>query len=224
MDPLTIAAVLSAVQGVAGLAKTATNKRPEYEIPSEVNTALALAQAQAQGNMPGYNNAQDQINLTTSNALSTGAQSGNVLAVLPSVVAAQSTGLNNLAAKNASYIDGKQRDYQRALMQKAQYQDKKWMANEFAPYAEAQQEGRDMFGAGLEGVTGALDAKSASSVLSSAMLDAGNAMNVQGITSDVATQIAAKYAFNQMYDEKASKFGLQNYYDDVNATDYSTVG
>lgn len=143
-------------QGILGFANMMFSKRPEYKIPSAVNQATTLAGMQASGNMPGYNQASTNIGTATGNALSAARESGNPTSLISAIQGNQNSALNKLDSQNAMYQDQKQGDFQKALMQQGEFQDRKFQLNEFSPYADKQREARQMFGAGMSSLFSAM--------------------------------------------------------------------
>lgn len=152
--PLIIQGATGAAQLVGSLAKKA--KRPEYEIPSGLRSALAVAQTMVSNpNMEGYSQAVDQSNLATANMVSAAQQAGNAQESVASVAAAQGAQLREITQMNEQSQRQDLEGLQKMLQVYSQAQDQEWQMNEFAPYADAAQEKRDVFGAGLENVFGA---------------------------------------------------------------------
>ncbi len=149
MDPLTI---LGLAQGAFGLGKVLFGKkRPEYEIPIEARSALALSKARAADpNMPGQQQLEDQISLTTANTLAAGRESGNIQEVLPAIQSSENKAIRELAIASAEDQRRDEASYQDALLGMSDQKDKEFQMNEFAPYAQNYQEGRQMVGAGIE--------------------------------------------------------------------------
>lgn len=152
MDPLTLSTLIGAGQAIGGFAKT-LRKRPEYDIPEGAKQALAIAQAQAADpNMPGYSQAKDQIDLATANALDVARQTGAAAYGTQAAVAQAQAANRELAGMNETAQRADIQNLQGAQMAMADRQDLQFQMNKFAPYADAVQEGRDMFGAGLENI------------------------------------------------------------------------
>lgn len=161
MDPLTIMAIaqfgLGAIQGLSGLVNRANATRPTYKMPESVKEAVNLSNFLRQSDMPGYSNAIQQNNLAASNVLATVQQSGDALLSAPLIQQMQASGARNIAVENMRYKDAANRNYQEALMRKAEYQDREWQINKFAPYADLMRESQNQIGAGTKNIFGALD-------------------------------------------------------------------
>lgn len=160
LDPLTLSTLIGAGQAIGGFAKT-LKKRPEYGIPEGAKQALAIAQAQAADpNMPGYSQAKDQTDLATANALNVARETGAAAYGTQAAVAQAQAANRDLAAMNETAQRADMQNLQGAQMAMADRQDLQFQMNEFAPYSDAVQEGRDMFGAGLENIVSSLTAQS----------------------------------------------------------------
>ena len=150
MDPITASILLGAATNVAGfgLKKFMGANRPEYEIPESARQALAQARIlQADKNMPGEQKALEQIGISSANATQAASQGGNVLEAISAIQGQQDRATQGVLARS----EADQRNDQERLMQQlgimSQYEDQKYQMNEFAPYAENQQETRDLVGA-----------------------------------------------------------------------------
>lgn len=156
--PAAFQAITGIGQMLGGKSKLDNLVRPTYEIPQEVDNMLSIAATQYQDPYTAaQTNAARNIGASGANAVTMGRDSGNLGAILPGIVAQQSAGYNNLAAQ----MD-EQKAKQRAVLTdmlgvKAKYQDQKWQMNEYAPYQEAYNEGREQVGAGQQNVFGALN-------------------------------------------------------------------
>jgi len=155
MAPL---AVMTLIQGLAGagqmigsMAKKA--KRPEYQMPDALRQSLALAKMNVGSRAPGYSQAVDQANLVTANQL--GAVQNRTEAV-QGIAGAQQAQMRDINRMDAESERQDQLNLQNTLSQVAQAQDQEFAANELAPYQDAAREKRDMFGAGMENIFGAL--------------------------------------------------------------------
>lgn len=150
MDPITASILLGAATNVAGfgLKKLMGANRPEYEIPESARQALAQARIlQADKNMPGEQKALEQVGISSANATQAASQGGNVLEAISAIQGQQDRATQGVLARS----EEDQRNDQQRLMQQlgimSQYEDQKFQMNEFAPYAENQQETRDLVGA-----------------------------------------------------------------------------
>ncbi len=121
--------------------------RPDYEIPDSARQALNLARIQAADpNMPGEQKAIERAGVSAANSARVSQESGNALEALPSIQGQyDATTQGILARSEADQKDDQQRLAQQLGMM-AQYKDQEWQLNKFAPYAEKQQETRDLVG------------------------------------------------------------------------------
>lgn len=148
---------LGALQGAGGLGGMLSNKRPQFEIPAAAKQALSIANMRANSNMPNYNNAVQNAQLTTANQLSAAKESGNPLTVLPQLQANENAAMRGIENKNMQYHDNAVQNQQQQLQRQADYQEQQFQVNEFAPYADKQNRSNQLIGAGLSNITGALD-------------------------------------------------------------------
>jgi hypothetical protein len=148
--PILVSGATSAAQLLGGFGKLA-RRRPEYEIPESARRALGMASARATDpRMPGYGQAQENINLAAANAMSALQQSGNTAIGLQGVVGQAQAANRDLSAQNEMSQQRDLMSYESALGTMGEYEDLQFQMNEFAPYSDRQQEGRDMIGGGLE--------------------------------------------------------------------------
>lgn len=146
-------------QTLFGLGKTLFSKRPEKDIPPALRESLMLSKMMVSDpNAPGYTEAKASIDTATSNAIMAARQSGNAQESIGTVASGQTRGYLGLEEQNNQSQYQDLNNLQRSLDQMAQAQDTQEQYNKFAPYADQQQEGRDLFGAGLENIMGGLDA------------------------------------------------------------------
>ena len=156
MDPFSVLAI---AQGAVGLGQTIgswfkKDKRPEYKMPDALKQSLALAQMNVGSRAPGYSQAVDEANLITSNQL--GAVQNRAEAV-QGIAGAQQAQMRDINRMDAESERQDRLNLQNTLSQVAQAQDQEFAANELAPYQDAAREKRDMFGAGMENIFGALN-------------------------------------------------------------------
>ena len=157
MLPFLAQGISGLFQGGKGVAGLLGSNRPQYSIPAAQQQSLALAQAQAGGDMAGYGQAKSNIGTSTANALGAARESGNPLAAISAIQANQNQAFNNLDTQNANYKVGRQDNLQRALGTQGEYQDRAFQMNEFAPYMDKQRESRQLIGSGLSNVFGAMN-------------------------------------------------------------------
>lgn len=161
--PLPVAAIPTIIKGALGAGQLIgggismlTNRRPDYEIPESTRQALALAQAQyADPYMPGYERAQENIDLATSNAIRAAQEGGNARAGFQGAVAEAGAATRDLAAQNEAAQQADMERLQRVLQVVAQAEDLEFQMDEFAPFADRQQMSSDIVGAGFENLLGA---------------------------------------------------------------------
>ena len=146
MDPVTLGLLVNAGGLIAKQLMGAN--RPEYEIPDSARQALAQARIlQADKNMPGEQKALEQVGISAANSVAAAREGGNVLEAISAIQGQRDRGTQGILARS----EADQRADEERLIQQlgvmAQYEDQKFQMNEFAPYAERQQETRDIIGA-----------------------------------------------------------------------------
>ena len=152
---------MSVMQMANGMNKK-RRKRPRYSAGKERLEALGAAKAEYMDkSMPGEDKMVDRANLASANALASAREAGNALEVVSAVQGNQNRALESIGIASATDQKRDSANYQNALNKYAESQDLEFQMNEFAPYAENQQEGKQMIGAGIENAFGALAAMSA---------------------------------------------------------------
>lgn len=152
MDPMTIAALISAVpgaiQGLTGLFQSGKSKdildgleRPTYEIPQAAQQALQLARVGAgSSQMAGQSNlesAQNEIFAnTTGDIMSTATSGPEALAALIGAGKNRATAQNEIGFRAAQDYESRQRSLGSALGTYAGYQDKAFEINQMQPYQQ----------------------------------------------------------------------------------------
>lgn len=149
MDPITASILLSAGTNLAGfgLKKFLGSERPEYEIPDSARQALSLARIQAADpNMPGEQKAIERAGVSSANAVRAAQESGNALEATSGIQGQYDATTQNILARSEADQKNDQQRLAQQLAQMAQYEDMQYQMNEYAPYAERQQETRDLVG------------------------------------------------------------------------------
>lgn len=150
MDPITASILLSAGTNLAGfgLKRFLGSERPEYEIPNSARQALGLARIQAADkNMPGEQKAIERAGVSSANAVRAAQESGNVLESISGIQGQYDAATQGILARSEADQKNDQQRLAQQLGQMAQYEDMRYQMNEYAPYAEKQQETRDLVGA-----------------------------------------------------------------------------
>jgi hypothetical protein len=151
-------------QTIAGGLSSATNQRLEYQISAAAQTAMGLAMAHSNSNMPNYNLQQDRIGLASANAYGQALQTGNVLGSIGGIQAQENKGYQDLSMQNATYRDSALNQYGQALNTYGDHQDQQWQINKFALYADRQKQANQLIGGGIANLTGALDSYEANNL------------------------------------------------------------
>lgn len=159
MNPALIPVILQAGAGAAqligGSGSLFGNKRPEYEIPDALKQTLALAKIRASDPYaPGYSQAKSNVDLSTANLINAAPNKQESLGM---IAGAQNAAYRDLAEMNAQSQYQDEMNLQQALGDYAKAEDLAFQMNEFGPYADRAQEGRNVVGAGLENLFTAAD-------------------------------------------------------------------
>lgn len=123
-------------------------KRPKYEIPASAQQALAQARIlAADKNMPGEQKALEQVGISAANSVRAAQEGGNVLEAISAIQGQQDRGTQGVLARSEADQQNDQERLMRQLEIMSQHEDMQYQMNEYAPYAEKQQETRDIVGA-----------------------------------------------------------------------------
>ncbi len=130
-----------------------TSQRPTYKTPGQIKELEALSRQQyGDPFVPGQTTAQDRIDQNAATAYQQSAGSGNPFAAIAAIQANQQAGTLDLQTAAAQTQRQDLEAYKQALQVGAQYEDAEFQLNEFAPYADIQQEARDQLGAGTKNI------------------------------------------------------------------------
>lgn len=172
--PLAVAMIPSAFQAISGLFQAGKGnralrnlKRPKYEIPNEVRSQVGISKRLANSNMAGYGLAQQNIGLSQANMIEATRQgAGGGLGNVATIQAGSNQAYQQLGAQNSQYNVQMQENLKSSLGMLAQYKDKQWQLNKFAPYKDAYnraqgqiQGGNQNINTGLSGASSLLTAK-----------------------------------------------------------------
>ena len=132
--------------------------RPKYERPEEINRAATLSKlAYADPTMTGQSAIEDRIDQNMANSIEASREAGNPLSLLPALQAQTQKATQDLGISAANKQDQDRAGYQNMLQLLAQYSDKEFQMNEFAPYLDEYRESRDILSAGKKNSFGATD-------------------------------------------------------------------
>lgn len=160
---------LSAISGLVSLgtgiwqaikSNKLSKERPPYEKPKEVDESLKVAQQQAYGTMPGYNQALS--NIQQQNASQYGrmldvASSGtDVLGAIAGQNVATNMALGQLDAANEQYKYNALRNLQSQLLTSAKYSDKETQFNVIDPYMQSQAASAVLGEGAIQNISGGL--------------------------------------------------------------------
>lgn len=163
--PFPLSLVPALVQGATGIAQAIGGKnklknleRPQYETPSEVKQNAALARAQyADQRFAGQSAAENQVAANTANALAASATRGQGMERVGALVAQANRAQMQITAEQERQQRADLANLQDMQGVLAKYKDQEWQMNEFAPYAQRYNEGREQIGAGFENIYAGVD-------------------------------------------------------------------
>lgn len=162
--PIAAMAIPAIIQSVAGISqmskgkKLISEKAPEYNMPKEELAALQMLMGELGNYSKIENRMTDQSNLASTNALASARDAGNPLAVISQIQANQdAASLNAIMQGEGQRINmlGQAIAQQQRI---SGFKTEEFQTNKYLPYADRQQEGRDMYGAGLQNIVGGLSA------------------------------------------------------------------
>lgn len=162
MDPVTASILAKGAIGVGqligGSAGIFGTKRPKYEIPEALRQSVSLARLRYADPMsPGYSEAEANVDLATANQIRAAQESGNPQESLGAITGAQNEAYRDLAQMNEESQYRDEVMLSQELGKMAEAENLQFQLNELAPFQDAFRESRDVFGAGIENLTGALD-------------------------------------------------------------------
>jgi len=190
---------------IGGKNKIENLERPTYEIPNEVKQALAISRANyADPSMPGQDVMYDRNSLAASNAARAAIEGGGGISSLAGIAAAESQGAQNIGIAGANFQNQQELQYQGQLQNMANYQDQAWQINEFAPYTESYNEGREQIGAGQQNLFGALGSIAKVGLGAMMMPDAPT---VQEMGAQAAGDVGKTMMINGMVQKMGGDFG-----------------
>jgi hypothetical protein len=139
----------------------AKEQRPEYKAPIEADQALSVAKQQAYGNMPGYENAKQNVEQQSATAFSRGtnvADSGSdMLGLTAGINESERKGNANIDARNEQYRSNAIRNLQGALGVRAGYTDQEFKVNQMDPYLSSQQASSVMGEGAIQNIAGGVN-------------------------------------------------------------------
>jgi hypothetical protein len=166
LAPAVIKGVTAASQYIKGRKLAKNTKRPEYEIPQEVQQNVNTAQQLAYQGLPAsvkkaYN---QSIGRSGQAALAQLDSRQGGLSGLGNIVQAQSDAALNLAGADAQAKLSGTQQMMSAKNVLAQYRDKKFDVNQLQPYYEDSDAAAALKGAGLQNMMGAVDSAASAGI------------------------------------------------------------
>lgn len=124
-------------------------QRPQYEIPKDINTALTLTKSNyADPRFAGQAALENQIGANTANAVQMSYDAGNPMNAISAIQGNSNAAAMQVGAEAAKQQRMDMNEMTNMMDVMAKYKDQKWQMNEFAPYAQKYNEGREQIGAG----------------------------------------------------------------------------
>lgn len=163
--PAILSAIPSVFQAIEGIGQRKRGQRildnlvrPEYNMPNEVNQNLALAQARyGDPYSVSEQNARRDIGVSAANAIAAGQLTGNLSGMVPAIAGNESQNYNRLQAQVEQDRVQRQHDLMNMRGEVGKYKDLTWQLNQFAPYMQKYNEGREMVGAGTQNIYSSLN-------------------------------------------------------------------
>lgn len=145
--------IIGGVQAALGLGQLAFGakrpKRPTYTMPSEIKQL----ENRAYGRSPGYNQAAEKIDASAANSAEAAKETGNPLAAVSGILSVKNRAIEDLAATDSASRENR---ITAALQAVADYKDKEFQLNKFAPYSDQYNAQRELTGAGIQNTFGGL--------------------------------------------------------------------
>lgn len=132
-------------------------ERPEYAMPQQEQFILESMLGELNRGDVLMNRTTELSELSGANAMANILESGAGFSAITQVQANKdASDLNAVISAESMRMEalGKMLTQRQRM---SDYQDKEFMFNEFSPYADAQQEGRDLRGAGMENIFSGID-------------------------------------------------------------------
>jgi hypothetical protein len=144
MDPMTLGLLLN----TGGLiASQIGGNRPKYEIPDSAKQALGQARLLAYDqSAPGESRKMDAARLSSANAVRAAQEGGNALEAVAGIQGQENRAVQGILADSEMAQRKDMDDYMNLLLQMGNKEDMAFQMNEFAPYADKQNEMRDILG------------------------------------------------------------------------------
>lgn len=164
LPAIAAAAIPGAFQALSGLFQAGKGKnmlrnlkRPTYEIPDEIKQTVGIARRQANSNMAGYGLAQQNIGLSQANMIEATRQgAGGGVGNVATIQAGTNQAYQQLGAQNAQFNQQMQENLKSSLGLLANYKDKQWQLNKFAPYKDAYSRAQGMIQGGNTNIASGL--------------------------------------------------------------------
>lgn len=187
-------------QQVKGKKALRNLERPSYEIPKDLQTSLALAQSNyADPRFTGQAQAENRIGQNMANAVqNTMDFGGNPMDNIAAIQGQSNAAYQSVAEEQARQQQADLANLQSMSQVMANAKDTQWQMNEFAPYAQKYNEGREQIGAGQTNVATGLGGLANIGTALLSQLDGkktptpnlGSVVNTSQMAQDAATTAA----------------------------------
>lgn len=149
MDPMTLGLLLNAGGMIAS--QIGGNNRPKYEIPDSAKQALGQARLLAYDqSSPGESRKMDAARLSSANAVRAAQEGGNALEAVAGIQGQENRATQGILAESEMDQRRDMDQYMNMLLGMGEKEDLQFQMNEFAPFADKQNEMRDILGAATQ--------------------------------------------------------------------------
>lgn len=147
--PAAFNLITGAIQKSRGQKQLDGLERPQYEIPKELQTALALSKANyADPRFTGQTQVENRIGQTMANAAMSAMEFGNPMDAIAGIQGESNRAYQGVAEEQARQQRDDLSNLQNMSQVMSQAKDTQWQMNKFAPYSEKYNEARERIGAG----------------------------------------------------------------------------
>jgi hypothetical protein len=169
MPPLSLAVaaipgLFKAVSGAFQASSASSNlrrlKRPQRETPESIKRALGILKANTVSGMPGESQMYQRSSMNAMNALRAAREGANPLGGINAIQSSLDSSYLDIGQKGVEFRERARQQYVTGLEKMGAEEDKNWMYNKFAPYADKYQQYQQMLGAGMKNIHSGLDSLS----------------------------------------------------------------
>lgn len=204
-----VGGIINAVEGNAmkrrGIEMAASNVRPTYDIPEEVDSSINNIRSLMSVELPGASIMRNRASGITANtvAAAEGAarNPSDVLYALGNANENEQQANENIGIAGANNFLKENEEYRKALMTKAGYQDKKFAYNKDQPYQDKARAAANLIGAGIQNEHNGMN-----TILSS-FGNFGNVLGASGVTGGAPAAKTNTGGFTPTTDQSAPQYG-----------------